>query len=178
VVYNEHIVLRSGRRVDPVYVYSHGGGECGVIGRYVYRGMRVPAARGRYFFGDLCSGVIWSFKLGRGGGLSGHQRRALRAEPQRGVVRPPLGGESGRAGTRPVRPAVTGSLPAAPRGGALACQTHQDRERQDGQLEAEAADHVPCDRGQEQHGSRARNEKRSAQREPRESCDRDGDEQQ
>ena len=38
-----------------------------MIGGYVYRGSRVPAARGRYFFGDLCSGVISSLKLGKRG---------------------------------------------------------------------------------------------------------------
>jgi hypothetical protein len=36
-------------------------------GGYVYRGARVPRARGRYFFGDLCTGVLWSVKLGKGG---------------------------------------------------------------------------------------------------------------
>jgi len=41
-----------------------------MIGGYVYRGARVPAARGRYFFGDLCSGVVWSFEVGRKGRAS------------------------------------------------------------------------------------------------------------
>jgi hypothetical protein len=27
----------------------------------------VPAARGRYFFGDLCSGATWTLKLGKRG---------------------------------------------------------------------------------------------------------------
>jgi hypothetical protein len=35
-----------------------------VIGGYVYRGASVPAARGRYFYGDLCTGTISSFKVG------------------------------------------------------------------------------------------------------------------
>jgi hypothetical protein len=41
-----------------------------MIGGYVYRGARVPAARGRYFLGDLCSGVVWSFKVGKKGRAS------------------------------------------------------------------------------------------------------------
>jgi hypothetical protein len=38
-----------------------------VFGGCVYRGARVPKARGRCYFGDLCSGVIWSVKLGKRG---------------------------------------------------------------------------------------------------------------
>jgi hypothetical protein len=34
-----------------------------VTGGYVYRGRAVPAAFGRYFFGDLCSGTIWSLRV-------------------------------------------------------------------------------------------------------------------
>jgi hypothetical protein len=38
-----------------------------VIGGYVYRGARVPSARGRYFLGDLCTGATWALKLGKRG---------------------------------------------------------------------------------------------------------------
>ena len=51
-----------GRLVFPVSVYSHGNGNCSVTGGYVYRGEAVPAARGRYFYGDYCTGTIWSLK--------------------------------------------------------------------------------------------------------------------
>jgi glucose/arabinose dehydrogenase len=54
-----------GPLVQPVFVYSHGEG-CSVTGGYVYRGRAVPAARGRYFFGDYCSGRIWSGTLAGG----------------------------------------------------------------------------------------------------------------
>jgi glucose/arabinose dehydrogenase len=70
-VYNARIALQAGKLVAPVYIYSHSGNLCGVIGGYVYRGARVPAARGRYFYGDLCSGVIWSLKLGKNGRPTG-----------------------------------------------------------------------------------------------------------
>ena len=33
-----------------------------MIGGYVYRGSEIPAARGRYFFGDTCSGWVWSIR--------------------------------------------------------------------------------------------------------------------
>jgi glucose/arabinose dehydrogenase len=48
--------------VSPVYVYPHGD-ECSITGGYVYRGRAVRAAVGRYFFGDYCSGRVWSGRL-------------------------------------------------------------------------------------------------------------------
>ena len=52
-----------GRLVRPVTVYAIGGGQCAVVGGFVYRGRAVPAARGRYFYGDNCSGKIWSLRI-------------------------------------------------------------------------------------------------------------------
>jgi glucose/arabinose dehydrogenase len=57
--------LHKGDGVSPQWVYSHTDG-CSITGGYVYRGSSVPAAAGRYFFGDYCSGTVWSFKAGRG----------------------------------------------------------------------------------------------------------------
>lgn len=49
--------------VAPVAEYDHGGGNgCSVTGGYVYRGPGQPALQGRYFFGDYCSGRIWSLR--------------------------------------------------------------------------------------------------------------------
>jgi glucose/arabinose dehydrogenase len=56
---------RKGDLISPVAVYSHSEG-CSITGGYVYRGTAVPAAVGRYFYGDYCSGTIWSFKAGNG----------------------------------------------------------------------------------------------------------------
>ena len=39
---------------------------CSVTGGYVYRGNEIPELYGRYFFGDYCTGRIWSFELDRG----------------------------------------------------------------------------------------------------------------
>jgi glucose/arabinose dehydrogenase len=55
--------LGQGQLVAPVYVYSHDEGGCSVTGGYVYRGRAVAAASGRYFFGDYCSGIVWSMRL-------------------------------------------------------------------------------------------------------------------
>jgi glucose/arabinose dehydrogenase len=55
----------SGRLVFPVHAYDHGAG-CSITGGFVYRGSAVPAARGRYFFGDYCSGAIWSLRMENG----------------------------------------------------------------------------------------------------------------
>jgi glucose/arabinose dehydrogenase len=56
-----------GRLVFPIAVYSLGtGGHCAVIGGFVYRGRAAPAARGRYFYGDNCSGEVWSLRVANG----------------------------------------------------------------------------------------------------------------
>ena len=62
-----------GRLVMPIAVYRNGsGGECSVTGGFVYRGSAVPAARGRYFYGDYCSGRVWSLRVS--GGRAGRPR--------------------------------------------------------------------------------------------------------
>ena len=53
----------------PQWVYSHADG-CSITGGFVYRGSSVPAAVGRYIFGDYCSGTLWSFKVGASGRAS------------------------------------------------------------------------------------------------------------
>jgi glucose/arabinose dehydrogenase len=58
--------LGPGRLVAPVYVYSHADNNCSVTGGYVYRGRAVAAAVGRYFFGDYCSGTVWSLRIENG----------------------------------------------------------------------------------------------------------------
>ena len=50
---------KSAPLVRPVAVYSHAQG-CSITGGYVYRGKAIPALRGRYVYGDFCSGHIWS----------------------------------------------------------------------------------------------------------------------
>ncbi|HJQ74897.1 MAG TPA: PQQ-dependent sugar dehydrogenase [Gaiellaceae bacterium] len=64
-----HRYTNVGAKVRPVLVYSHSHG-CSVTGGYVYRGTAVPAARGRYFYGDYCAGTIWSVRAGARGRAS------------------------------------------------------------------------------------------------------------
>ncbi|MBT8485300.1 MAG: PQQ-dependent sugar dehydrogenase [Phycisphaerae bacterium] len=51
---------------SPVYQYAHGP-RCCVVGGIVYRGSRIPAEDGNYFFSDLCSNEIWSIRWDGGG---------------------------------------------------------------------------------------------------------------
>jgi len=67
-------LLTRGRYVAPVAEYPHSAG-CSVSGGYVYRGKRVPAAVGRYFYGDYCSGTVWSLRI------SGGKATTVRPEP-------------------------------------------------------------------------------------------------
>ena len=63
----------AGRLVAPVAVYGRARG-CSVTGGFAYRGTAMPGLRGRYFYGDYCTGLVWSFRV-RGG-----KARAMRRE--------------------------------------------------------------------------------------------------
>jgi glucose/arabinose dehydrogenase len=65
-----------GRLVFPVAEYGRDEG-CTVVGGYVYRGRARPSERGRYVYGDYCSGIVWSFRI------SGGEARDQRREPFR-----------------------------------------------------------------------------------------------
>ena len=69
--------LGPGKLVLPVVTYSHQEG-CSITGGYVYRGSNA-ALRGRYIYGDYCSGSIWTFKL-VGGKASGQQKEGFQVE--------------------------------------------------------------------------------------------------
>lgn len=57
--------LGPGKLVKPIAEYSHDLG-CSVTGGVVVRGAQVPALRGRYVYGDYCSGRIWSLSTAGG----------------------------------------------------------------------------------------------------------------
>jgi len=45
---------------NPIFEYSSRANlNCSIIGGYVYRGSKVPNIKGKYIFGDYCSGKIW-----------------------------------------------------------------------------------------------------------------------
>jgi glucose/arabinose dehydrogenase len=54
-----------GTLVGPIAVYSHSSG-CSVTGGLVYRGRARPDLVGRYFYGDYCSGTVWSLRVVKG----------------------------------------------------------------------------------------------------------------
>ncbi len=51
-----------GTLVHSIHEYGHSQGRCSVTGGYVYRGTRMPCLQGSYFFGDFCTGEVWSFR--------------------------------------------------------------------------------------------------------------------
>lgn len=49
----------------PVLTYTHADG-CSITGGIVYRGNRIPAIRGHYFYSDYCNGWVRSFRYANG----------------------------------------------------------------------------------------------------------------
>ena len=72
VLYEEKEPNSAGRLVAPVAVYGRDGG-CSVTGGFAYRGRAMPGLHGRYFFGDYCTGIVWSFRV-RDGKARGKRR--------------------------------------------------------------------------------------------------------
>ena len=70
--------LGPGKLVAPVVDYSLAGDSCAVTGGYVYRGSNA-SLRGRYIYGDYCSGIVWSFKIASGK-ATGLRRERFRIE--------------------------------------------------------------------------------------------------
>ena len=54
-----HTYTDIGERVSPALVYPHTDGRCSITGGYVHNG--------RYYYGDYCSGGVWSFAVGQDG---------------------------------------------------------------------------------------------------------------
>jgi glucose/arabinose dehydrogenase len=74
--YNAGVALQgSFPLVFPIVEYSHSQG-CAITGGFVYRGLQVFNARGRYFYADFCNGTFWSF-LATNGQPTGLRKEAL-----------------------------------------------------------------------------------------------------
>lgn len=64
--YNTSVTLQGSFPLTwPIVEYPHSQG-CAITGGYVYRGLQVFSARGRYFYADFCNGTFWSFLLSNG----------------------------------------------------------------------------------------------------------------
>ena len=46
----------------PVHEYNLAGSPCAVVGGYVYHGAQYLSMSDLYFFGDVCSGQIWTLE--------------------------------------------------------------------------------------------------------------------
>lgn len=77
--FDDKALNRRGRLVMPIVSYTHALG-CSITGGFVYRGARIPATRGRYFYGDFCTGRVWSMRVRDGEATS--QRRERFKLPQ------------------------------------------------------------------------------------------------
>ena len=53
----------SGTYAPPVFDYTHSGGRCSLTGGYVSRHADLPTLRGRYVYGDYCTGELLSVVL-------------------------------------------------------------------------------------------------------------------
>jgi glucose/arabinose dehydrogenase len=63
--YNSSSCDRDGLTM-PKVSFSHAGGACSVTGGFVYRGARIPAIAGHYFYSDYCAGWLRSFRMQNG----------------------------------------------------------------------------------------------------------------
>jgi glucose/arabinose dehydrogenase len=63
-----------GELVGPIATYAHDVG-CSITGGFVYRGSDLPALKGRYLYGDYCSGTIWSLRVEDGEAMDVRRER-------------------------------------------------------------------------------------------------------
>jgi glucose/arabinose dehydrogenase len=71
--------------VTPVDEYIHAGGACSVTGGYAYRGCRMSALAGTYFYADFCAAFIRSFKMS-GGAVTEATNRTAELAPGGGLA--------------------------------------------------------------------------------------------
>jgi glucose/arabinose dehydrogenase len=64
--------------VAPAIVHQHSRSWCAVVGGLIVRDPRLPGLFGRYVYGDVCSGWVWSARLARSGAASDVRRLPLR----------------------------------------------------------------------------------------------------
>ncbi len=67
--------------VLPALEYARSGGNCSVIGGYVYRGPTIPSLVGHYLYSDYCSGFVRSFRL-QAGQVTEPRDRSAELQPE------------------------------------------------------------------------------------------------
>ena len=92
---------RTGDLVWPVATYTHRAG-CSVTGGYVYHGTALESLKGRYLYGDFCSGAVWSL-AGTPEGAAEDVRRERAQVQQLTHIGPDAAGE-------PVFASATGTI--------------------------------------------------------------------
>ena len=66
-LYNSNRSLyRGSDYIRPIDEYAHASGRCSITGGIVVRSQSVAEAYGRYFYGDFCTGEVWSFRYANG----------------------------------------------------------------------------------------------------------------
>jgi glucose/arabinose dehydrogenase len=60
--FNNSCVNQPSNLVDPITEYDHSGGKCSITGGTLYRGTDIAGLRGTYFYGDYCSGQVFSLR--------------------------------------------------------------------------------------------------------------------
>ncbi len=70
--------------VDPIQEYSHSSG-CSITGGVIYRGSKIPALNGTYFYADYCTSRIWSFRYD-GANLTEYTDRTSELAPSSGSI--------------------------------------------------------------------------------------------
>jgi hypothetical protein len=70
--------LSYGRHVPPVLQRSHATGDCSIIGGYVARHPSLGSLRGRYIYGDFCTGRLRSAELRQGRAVGDRRVRGAR----------------------------------------------------------------------------------------------------
>jgi len=63
--------------VAPSLALRHGPRMCAIVGGHVVRAPTLPRLRGRYLYGDVCSGRLRSVRLTAGGAVGDRSERAL-----------------------------------------------------------------------------------------------------
>lgn len=84
---------------SPVHAYPHSSGDCSITGGYLYRGSRAAELKGKYLFGDYCTGRMWALQEAAGGGwtnqllLSGASQLTSFGEDNQGELYVMLGND-------------------------------------------------------------------------------------